>query len=785
MDKLFKRISVIISAFLIIASIFMFYAVKSSLSKEKIKRDLFSSNDIVNNIKNLELNMTSVVYLQNESGEWEEYQRLHGNENRIWIGINKIPKNLSNAFIAIEDQHFLSHSGVDWKRTGAAFLNWLPNVNILSGNQGGSTLTQQLIKNITSDNSQDAKRKFREIIRALSIEKMLDKETILEAYLNTISLGNGICGVQVAANYYFNKDVSELNLAECASIAAITKNPSKLDPLNHLENNEERRKLVLDCMYEQELISYKEYSKAYDAKIKIDNSQKGILEKKINSYFIDALIENVIDDLSQKYKCSKETASAMLYNGGYKIYATEDAKIQKTIEDVYSNVNKYFYQTRDGENVQSSMTVMDYQGHILGIVGGVGEKTVNRSYNRATSAPRQPGSTMKPIGAYAPALDSGKIYYSSVIEDKPLEKYYPDGKSGPKEWYGYYAGNMTIAKAIERSANTIPCHIVKELGVETSYKFLTQKLKLKHLTKRDKNISALALGGCSYGITSMESAAAYAIFGNGGKFFEPKTYYKIEKSDGSIELIADVKGKQVIHPDTATLMNNLLQGVVYGSQGTGRGISGYNRMKAYAKTGTSQESNDLWMVAGTPYYVGSVWYGFDKNGTVYNAAAAANVWRDVMTEIHKDLEYKEFESLTEMEPQKCCRYTGKLKGDKCYSTEDSYFIRGVNNEVCDGEHSSYYSGYYESSSSSSSSSTESTPTKKKNTKPKSKPKKDKTNDTSSTPKNDTSSSVVSTPNESSSTTSSTTASSTESSTDNNSTSESSSTPKSSESDTGT
>jgi len=702
-DKLFKKTSLILVALIILSSFTMFFAISKS-KNDTLKLDFFSCNDIVDTISNLEMNMTSIVYVQNEQGVWEEYQRLHGNENRIWIGIDKIPENLSNAFIAIEDQRFFKHSGVDWKRTGAAFINWLPNVNILSGNQGGSTLTQQLIKNVTEDNSQDAGRKFREIIRALTIEKMISKQTILEAYLNTISLGNGICGVQVAANYYFNKDVSELSLSECAVIAAITKNPSALEPINHAEGNEKRKQLVLDSMYEQKMITYDEYLDACKEKTVIDNSQKGNFEKEVNSYFIDALIDDLISDIKEKYDCSNETASAMVYNRGYKIYASINPKIQNTMEEVYENTNRYFSQKKNGENIQSSMTIMDYQGHIVGIVGGVGEKKVNRSFNRATSAPRQPGSTMKPLGAYTPALDTGKIYYSSVIKDEPLESYYPDGKPGPKEWYGYYSGNMEISKAIERSANTIPCHIVKSLGVDVSYKFLTEKLHLNHLVESDKNLSSLALGGCSYGVTTMESAAAYAIFGNGGKYFEPKTYFKVEKANGEIEFNSDSVGTQVIKPDTATLMNKLLQGVVYGYQGTGRGISGYNKMKVYAKTGTSSESNDLWMVAGTPYYVGSVWYGFDNNGTVYNQAGAANVWKAVMTEVHKDLEYKEFESLTEIEPQQCCKYTGKLKGDKCYYCGDSYFISGVNNEVCDGNHKEYYSGLTSSSVSSATSS---------------------------------------------------------------------------------
>ena len=365
-----------------------------------------------------------------------------------------------------------------------------------------------------------------------------------------------------------------------------------------------------------------------------------------------------------------------------------DSRIQSTMEDVYKNTSKYFSQKRRGENVQSSMTIMDYEGHVVGIVGGVGEKTVNRSLNRAIDAPRQPGSTMKPIGVYAPAIDNGTIYYSSIVEDKPLEKYYRDGKPGPKEWYGRYVGNMSIIMAIQKSANTIPCHVLNEMGVDVSYDFLTKKLGMKHLVEDDKNLAALALGGCAYGITSEESAAAYAVFGNGGRYYAPKTYYKIERANGEVVLKSG-EYVQASQPETSTIMNKLLQNVVYGSSGTGGGIRNYSKMKAYAKTGTSRESNDLWMVAGTPYYVGSVWYGFDHNGTIYNQGAAAKVWNDIMKEVHKDLEYKEFYKLTEVEGQQYCKYSGMLKGKHCYSCAEGYFVPSHVPGVCADEHVSY------------------------------------------------------------------------------------------------
>lgn len=644
MEKIFKKLYSVLACILVVSTISLIFAIPPYVKSEK-KVDFFSATKIAENIKNMEMNLTSVVLVEDENGGWKEYKRLHGDENRIWVGISRVPKNLQNAFIAIEDETFYEHKGVNWRRTFGAIGNYVFKFD--ETEFGGSTITQQLIKNVTSDKSRDAFRKFREIIRAMLIENRLDKTEILEAYLNTIALGNGICGVQVAANYYFNKDVEELTLVECAAIAAITQNPSRYNLLTGAAKNKERRNTVLDKMFEIGSITEKEYLEAYDKDITLDTSREEKLDSDINNYFIDALIEELISDLAKKYGCSESVASTMLYNGGYKIYATVKPEIQSSMEKVYENTGKYFYlkgENLQGEkvHVQSAMTIMDYEGHIVGLVGGAGEKTVNRGLNRATAFPRQPGSTMKPIGVYALAVEKDMIDYTSIVKDEPIEKYYPDGKPGPAEWYGYYKNDITVDYAIRKSANTIPVKLLKDIGVEDSFDFLKNKLKMSYLVDADKNLSSLALGGCHYGITTTESAAAYAIFGNNGKFYEPTTYFKIVDPQGDTVLEYDYKGDQVISEATATIMNHLLQGVVYGSEGTGGGIAGFSSMKAYAKTGTSSESKDLWMVAGSPYYVGSVWYGFDKQQEIHSTSAAATVWREVMRQVHKGLEFKSF-----------------------------------------------------------------------------------------------------------------------------------------------
>lgn len=716
MEKVFKKLTVFLSGLLVITTVFLIFVIPTYIRSER-KIDFFSSNQIVDNVRNMEINMTSVIYIQNEKGDWEEYQRLHGTENRIWVGIDKVPQYLKDAFISIEDERFESHSGVDWKRTAAAVGNKLLKFD--SSEFGGSTITQQLIKNVTNDKGRNAMRKFREIVRALLVERQLSKTEILEAYLNTISLGNGICGVQVAANYYFNKDVSELTLTECAALAAITKNPTEYNPVSGAEANTERRRTVLDKMLELGKITYEEYDAAYNTPLVLDDSREEDLEVEINSYFVDALIDQVIGDLAEKYNLSTSLASTMFYNGGFKIYATVKPEIQSKMEEVYSDIDTYFPQTAKKENgdkvhVQSAMTVMDYSGHIVGIVGGAGEKTTNRGLNRATDSPRQPGSTMKPLGVYALAIEKDIVNYTSSVLDQPIKNYYADGKSGPKEWYGYYKGTVKLNYAIRKSMNTIPVRLLQEIGIDTSYDFLVNKLHCGHLVEADKNLAALALGGTNYGLTTTESAAAYAIFGNQGVYHKPTTYYKVERPNGDVVLEYDETGEQVISPASATVMNHLLQEVVYGSEGTGRGISGFSSMKAFAKTGTSSESNDLWMVAGSPYYVGSVWYGFDLQSKVDNGGAAAKIWKDVMKDVHKDLEKKEFEDSEDVVKKGSGYYKKNGKTDNpIYQSDSSSKTSSQSSSAVSSETPSDTSSVTSSESSSEqtpSSPTDSTPT---------------------------------------------------------------------------
>lgn len=636
----------------------------------------FVDDNVQDDLDELTLNFTTTLYIKDdETGEYVEYKRLHGEENRIWVSFDSMPENLRHAYIAVEDKRFNQHQGVDWKRTVSAFANMF--VHLYSSNQGGSTITQQLVKNLTGDNKQSPMRKIREIMRARNLESRYEKDTILECYLNTISLGGGICGVEVAANYYFGKSTSELTLVECASLASLAKNPEKYRPDKNPQNNKDRRSLVLRFMYEQGYISEAEYKEALETELVVVADQSVIGTKEVNSYFVDAVIDEVIDRLVTEHNYDKTYASKHFYNGGYKIYCTLNTDVQTALETEYAKTEKYFTlkSKKDPDvTVQSAMTVMDYEGHIVGIVGGSGVKTENRSFNYATMAERQPGSTMKPLAAYSQALQKNIINYSSLVHDTPIDNYYAAGRPGPKNWYSGYLGNVTVEKALEKSINTIPCKLVKQMGVEATYYYLTSNLGLTSLDDtEDMNLSALGLGGTTTGISTTQSAAAFAVFGNLGHYYAPTTFTYMTDQHGNT-VLKQKDDIQAIDENTACIMNHLLQNVVYGSEGTGKAAAAFSdKLRAYAKTGTSSDVNDCWFAGGSPYYVASCWFGFPTNEAVHNSTLAKTMWTNVMKEIHKNLEAKDFLESEFVTKRMYCASTGQLATDACPYPMEGYY----------------------------------------------------------------------------------------------------------------
>ena len=663
-----KTVKIILTAFLVcliagtmVVGAFLFYAF--TMVDATMDEDL----------NNLALNFTTTVYVDDGNGEYKEYRRLHGEFNRIWVDYDEaaakekdpsytgIPYNLAMAFVAIEDKSFNDHNGVDWKRTFAAFVNeFLP---ISSSRFGGSTITQQLVKNLTDDRSQKASRKVREIMRARYLEDNYSKATILECYLNTIPMGNGTYGVEVAANYYFGKNVKDLTIAECASLAGITKAPSYYSPDDNPENNKERRNVVLQEMLSQKYITQEEYDEAVKTEPKVTAEEAVLNQNEVNSYFIDALINQVSEDLSKKYGYDKSHADRMFYNGGYKIYATVDPDIQAAAESVFTD-EAYNLKNSQGDKLQAGITILDYEGRVKAIVGGLGEKTSNRGFNAATDAIRQPGSTMKPIAAYAPAIEQDLITYSSILNDTKTSY---NGWT-PVNWYGSYWGNVTTQYALERSINSIPVYLVNKMTPKMCYDFLTQKLGITTLNEEDINLSPLGMGGTNGGLTTLESAAAFAIFGNGGRYYEPAFYTKVTDQEGKVVLERKAQPKMAISEDTATIMNHLLNTVVYGGNGTGKGAAGYiPNMKIYAKTGTSNNRNDLWFVGGSPYYIASCWCGYETMQPVSSSygGVAMKLWGNVMSKAHTGLAAKEFTDSSYAVEKYYCKSSGDLATSGC------------------------------------------------------------------------------------------------------------------------
>ena len=655
----------------------------------------FIDDTIDVNLFDMDQAYTTTIYVKDgKTGEYSEYQRLHGSVNRIWVSYDKeqaeakdptytgIPKMLADAFVAIEDERFYTHGGVDWKRTFGAFLNMF--VEIYSSNQGGSTITQQLVKNVTWDTEQTGMRKIREIMRARRIEKTVNKDIILECYLNTITFANGIGGVEVASNYYYNKSVSELTLAECAGLASIVKEPERYRPDKFPEKNAERRKLVLGKMLELEYITEEEYEAALAEEVKIVADKSTIKEIETNNYFVDALIDDVVDDLVEKYNCDEAYAEQKFYNGGYKIYCTMNPEIQSKIEKYYTDLS-HFSKNSKGVTAQSSFTVMDYQGHVVGIAGGVGEKKGNRGLNRATSSPRQPGSSIKPISVYSLALDQNIISYSSLLKDAPTQTIV--NSKGKKVKWPYNAGGsctngmVTMARALEKSYNTIPVQLIEKMGIENVYNHAVNDMGLKNLVSPenaedkvgDHTYSSLGLGGCYKGITTLESCAAFATIGNKGKYYEPTFYTEVRDQHGEVVLESNKKPKIAMMEDTAVILNQMLQNVV--KQGTGTSIKSYlPKMTVYGKTGTTDDNYNLWFAGGTPYYVASCWYGYDQQEKVSESGAAKRVWGSIMKDIHKgldtDAKFPESDFVT---CRRYCTSSGMLATERCSSTAIGWY----------------------------------------------------------------------------------------------------------------
>ena len=582
------------------------------------------------------LNQSSTIYYQDAGGEWRELSTLSGKQKRVWVDYGDIPWYMEKAVVAIEDKRFYDHKGVDWYRTSGAFVKMFAT---MQNSYGGSTITQQLIKNLTGQDQVTVQRKLTEIFGALELEKRYDKQEIIEWYLNAVYFGEGCYGVQTAAQTYFGKDVKDLSLAECAAIVGITNKPTYYDPFYNEENNKERQETILREMYEQGYIDYQMYKEAVEEPLVFTHSAEEETTQRIYSYYEEVVIADVINDLMERKGISRETAQTLVYNGGYKIYCCVDVSVQSAIDAVYTDLTAIPRASRD-QQLQSAIVVMNpYDGRILGLAGGVGVKDRNFPLNRATGTYRSPGSSIKPLASYGPAVDTGLITPNTLVNDQ-AGMHLSGTNWFPANDSNIYYGTVTIYQALQYSLNTVAAQIVDKLGPQTSYNYLTTQLGFTSLVPADADYAPMALGQLTNGVTVREMAQAYCAFVNDGIFTYGRTYSLVTDFDGNTVIDNSPTTISAFKPNTAYTMTYMMQNAV--ENGTGREARLYN-MPVAGKTGTSGDYKDRWFCGVTPYYVAAVWTGFDTPATInVSGNPAAQLWKKVMQPLHDGLEYKAF-----------------------------------------------------------------------------------------------------------------------------------------------
>ena len=688
----------------IFAGIFMAYVNSALRGKVEVYLDEFEASV-----------STELYYQDPDTQEWVMYQTLFMNaEDRIWTDLDNIPKHLQEAVIAIEDKRFESHHGVDWKGTTRAIFRTLTGSSV----QGGSTITQQLIKNVTGNNQVTVKRKVTEIYQALELEKRYEKDEILEAYLNEVFFGNRCYGVVTASKKYFNKDVSELTLAESASLVAITNNPSRFDPIRNdwtRENNRERQLLVLEAMLEQGKIDEATYEAAKnedvvfsdgytitgkyvgsdpeklnptedttdepDTDTAAEEEEENLLPAE-NSWFTDALIDDVAEALVEKLgltdKVNSDTGKTvsayeqainMVYGKGYKIYTTQNPKFQKIAEDVCYDLDNIPYTAsytdsegnKSTDQLQIALTIVDpTNGYVVAMIGGAGEKRADRGWNWAVNA-RQCGSAIKPLSTYAPALDDGTLNGASVIDDYPILL---NGDVWPRNFDWRYRGLTALHTALAQSLNTCAVRTNLAYGVGRSYDFLVDKLGFENLTFTDsQQVGNMALGGFEKGVTTEEMAAAFATFVNEGIYTKPRTFIRVEDANGNVILENEAQSNVAIKNTTAAIMNKLLQEVARVGTGNEAQFSG---MHIAGKTGSTNSNKERYFVGYTPYYTCAVWAGYQHNQQIVASGNPCSaIFRKVMSAIHEDLPDKDFFSCSGLTSVSVCADSGMLASENC------------------------------------------------------------------------------------------------------------------------
>ena len=704
------------------------------------------------NLDQIKLSYTTHFYVQNpNSGEWEDYTSLYNDQQRTWVDLTNIPDNLKNAFIAVEDKDFRTHNGVNYKRTFSAMVNLVLHkvsggtLGLYDSMQGASTITQQLIKNITGDDETDPLRKVREIFRAIGLENRYSKDMILEAYLNTISLTGNLAGVQAGAEYYFGKDVKDLNLAECASIACVTKSPTNYNPTTNPANHVQRRNHVLMLMRDQGLITEEGYQEAknYPLILAEDQKEDVTTHTSHNSWYVDAALDEIIPLVKEREGFETDAeAYSFFTTEGFNVYLNVNPFMQEEMEKLMLNTNENFAELpievedadgvlQDGEEWAldengaqkyasngkplkviktnaAMVTVDNATGKVLAIVGGLREKTADRVLNRALTQ-HQTGSTMKPLAAYALGIEYRLTHYSDTWPDIPYQEIEdPEHPGQMKEWPMNYGGSVTnqnvlLYKALAKSYNTVPVHIVGDyIGVDNAFSFLHDTLNMTDLVTPAENVqhndcalSPLVLGGLTEGVSPLQMAAAYQMFSNGGQYHSPTFFSSIQWPNGEVYMESTPTTVQALSSEAAMVMNRLLRAPVVDSEGTAAGIgSQIAGMEVIAKTGTTQDWKDYTFVGGTPYYTTAVWYGYDEpNMIAHNNSENRQysklpqyAFKEYMTTVQTGLEPKMFPTAEGVVKQRFCTVTGLLAGPGCPAAEGYYTSDYTLVDTCNGAH---------------------------------------------------------------------------------------------------
>ncbi len=612
---------------LIFVCIFAFY----------VKTCITPSLDI--DLNDFTLNQSSIIYYKDSNGDYQKLTTVKSSENRIWIDGDQIPQHMKDALVAIEDKRFYTHKGVDWFRTAHAALNMFTGGSTF----GGSTITQQLIKNLTQQDDITVQRKLLEIFQALDLEKNYDKDEILEYYLNAVYFGEGCYGVQTAAQTYFGKDAKDLSVAEAASIVGITNLPTYYDPFYSVENNKERQENVLREMYKQGYLKKAEYEEAKNEELDFVRGENSPGSSNVYSYYEEVVLSDVIGDLAKAKGISRNAASQLVHNAGYEIYACIDKDIQAKVDAIYTDPEKLpktYGSTKS--QLQSAIVIIDQAtGEIKALRGGTGDKTINYGLNRATGTTRPPGSSIKPIAVYGPAVEYGLISPSTLVLDKDEKHVQLTHTSWyPKNSPPGYDGIITITTALQKSKNTVAAQIVDKLTPSASLEFLRSRLGVTSLIDSDADYAAMALGEPHYGITVREMAQAYTALANDGVFTYSRTYTMVKDRSGKIILDNQPQTIQAFSQNTARTMTYMLNNAA--TYGTGH-ESRLSNMPVAGKTGTTSANRDRWFCGYTPYYTCAVWTGYDTPETMaFSGNPATQIWQKVMSAVHADLPRKEF-----------------------------------------------------------------------------------------------------------------------------------------------